>query len=142
MSEPSGRILVIDDDPEFSESVRAVLECKGHRVFTAKDGAKGLRLAARERPEVVIVDLLMVPEDGFAVCDQLRRQTETREAAIMVASAIGRKLHKDFGSLDVGTRLDADAYLTKPVDPDVLAGRVDELLQLARSRAQVREEEA
>ena len=134
MTKP-GKVLVIDDDPDFLQVTQLALERDGHKVLAAGDGTEGLRLAETERPEVVILDLLMVPQDGFAICESLRMANETRRPAILVISAIGEKLHKSFSSLDVGTRLDVDRYLDKPVDPHVLARTVNELLQVARQRA-------
>jgi len=134
MTKP-GKVLVIDDDPDFRQVTQLALERDGHEVVAAGDGAEGLRKAKTERPEVVILDLLMVPQDGFAICESLRRANATRRPAILVISSIGEKLHKSFSSLDVGTRLDVDRYLEKPVVPHVLLRTVNELLQVARQRA-------
>ena len=107
----------------------------GHQVFTAGNGAEGLQLAETAQPAVIILDLLMAPQDGFAICELLRQADATQRPAILVISAIGEKLHKSFASLDVGTRLDVDRYLDKPVAPQVLVRTVNELLQVARQRA-------
>jgi len=132
--ERPGKILVIDDDSDFREYARQVLEQEGHEVLLAADGAMGLELARSQQPEVVIVDLLMVPDDGFATCEHLRAWPETRHVAILVVSAIERKMHKQFASADVGARLDANGYLTKPVPPRELTQGVARLLQFARAR--------
>ena len=134
MTKP-GKVLVIDDDPDFLQVTQLALERDGHEVVAAADGAEGLHKAETERPEVVILDLLMAPQDGFAICESLRKTEEARRPAILVISAIGEKLHKSFSSLDVGTRLDVDGYLDKPVDLHVLVRTVNELLQVARARA-------
>jgi CheY-like chemotaxis protein len=132
--------MVIDDDVDFVEYVRAVLESAGHEVLTAMDGPSGLAMARLERPDVILVDLLMVPEDGFTTCDRLRQEPQTRRLAILVASAIGQKMHKTLASPEVGARLDADGFLEKPVEPEALARRVGEMVELARSRAHTSEE--
>ena len=134
MTKP-GKVLVIDDDPDFLQVTQLALERGGHEVLVAGNGAEGLQTAETEQPEVVILDLLMVPQDGFAISESLRAARQTPRPAILVISAIGEKLHKSFSSLDVGTRLDVDRYLDKPVDPHVLARTVNELLQVARQRA-------
>lgn len=141
MREKPEKVLIIDDDLDFVEYVRMALERAGRNVLGATTGSSGLETAWRERPAVVIVDLLMGPQDGFAICEELRARAETRHSAILVVSAIGKKLHKSFASPDVGARLDVDGFLDKPVQPDVLVRTVDEMLALARSRADRTEEE-
>jgi len=110
------------------------LESVGHRVVTASNGASGVAAAKAERPEVIIVDLLMSPEDGFTACEALRSAPETKHSAILVISAIGPKLHKTFSSTDLGARLDVDGFLEKPVETRALIERVNDMLLLARSR--------
>ena len=126
--------MVIDDDADFAEYVRLALEREGHRVLVAASGRAGLEVSARERPEVIIVDLLMAPGDGFTTCDELRRRPETKCSAVLVASAIGRKMRKSFASPEVGARLDADGFLDKPVTVETLVRAVNEMLELAQSR--------
>ena len=134
MNEITGKLLVIDDDADFADTVRLILERRGHQVFVATTGDDGLACARREHPEVIIVDLLMAPVDGFEICEALRSREETRHAAILVVSAIGRKMHKTFASPEVGARLHADGFLDKPIEFDALAGTVGDMLRLARSR--------
>ena len=141
MQEKPGKVLVIDDDPDFVEFVRITLECKGHTVVAASNGPAGIEIARRERPAVVVVDLLMAPEDGFTICEELRAWPETKRSAVLVISAIGEKLHKTFASSDVGPRLEADGFLDKPVRPEVLVKSINEMLALARTRTPVSEEE-
>jgi len=132
----AGKILVIDDDDTFLSSVERALEAQGYSVWTATDGQDGMEVARRERPDVIVVDLLMAPPNGFVVADELRTRPETQRAAILVVSAVGKKLHKHFASPEIGARLDVDGFLEKPVDLDVFVRRVEEMLQLARSRAE------
>jgi len=134
MKEP-GKILIIDDDRDFADCVRLALEREGHQVLVAGEGGEGIEIAGREIPEVIIVDLMMAPEDGFMTCEALRDLEATRRSAILVVSAIGEKLHKSFGSVDVGTRLDVDGFLDKPIQLDALVNTVEEMLRLARTRA-------
>jgi len=135
-----GKILIIDDDSDYAESMRLVLEGAGHRTLVASTGRMGVEVARREHPDVILVDLLMAPDDGFETCDQLRSLPETRRTAILVVSAIGAKMHKSFSSPEIGTRLDADGFLEKPVEPANLVRTVAEMLRLARSRAEQPEE--
>ena len=139
--EKPGKVLVIDDDPDFVEYIRMALQRAGHEALVATNGASGIQIAQREHPAVIIIDLLMGPQDGFTTCEQLRASPETQRSAILVVSAIGQKLHKTFASADVGARLDVDGFLDKPVDLDVLEETVGDMLALARSRARTTEEE-
>jgi len=137
----SDSILVIDDDPDFVKYVKTTLEHEGYTVLSASSGQEGIEAAIRCRPAVVVLDLLMTPEDGFATCEELRSNPETRRAAIVVISAIGQKMHKKFGSLDVGARLDVDGFFEKPVEPEVLTRTVSDMLALAHSRRPAAKEE-
>ena len=141
MSEQPAKALVIDDDTDFTEYVRMALEAEGFEAFAASDGEAGVEAARRERPEVILVDLLMAPKDGFDICEELRASPETRDSAILIVSGINRKLHKSFTSPEVGARLDVDGYLDKPVDREVLVKTVNDMLRLARRRMGAAEEE-
>lgn len=141
MGKRSDSILVIDDDPDFVKYVKTTLEHEGYTVLSASSGQEGIEAAIRCRPAVVVLDLLMTPEDGFATCEELRSNPETRRAAIVVISAIGQKMHKKFGSLDVGARLDVDGFFEKPVEPEVLTRTVSDMLALAHSRRPAAKEE-
>ena len=128
------KILIIDDDPDFGDYVRKVLDREGYEVLVAADGHAGVATARVARPSVILVDLLMAPENGFSVCERLRQAPETMSAAVVIVSAIRQKLHKTYASPEVGARLDADAFLDKPIDPKMLVKVVAEMHQLAKSR--------
>jgi len=134
MPDTAGKVLLIDDDEVFAECIRNVLESRDYEVLVAADGIAGVETARRELPDVIIVDLLMAPPDGFAITDTLRSDPRTHGSAILVVSAIGRKLHKHVASIEVGARLDTDGYLEKPVDLYALVERVEDMVRLARSR--------
>jgi len=138
----SESILVIDDDPDFVNYVKTTLEHEGYTVMSASSGQDGVQAARRCRPAVVILDLLMIPEDGFATCEELRSDPATRRAAIVVISAIGQKMHKKFASLDVGARLDVDGFMEKPIEPGDLSRTVSDMLALAHSRMHATEEKS
>ena len=140
MQKKRQKVLVIDDDSDFVNYVQTTLEHHGYSVLTATDGPEGIRIARSERPPLIILDLMMVPEDGFTASDELRACPETQQAAILVISAIAEKLHKTFASPDVGTRLDVDGFLEKPVSTEMLTKTVEEMLALAETRARTTED--
>jgi two-component system KDP operon response regulator KdpE len=115
------RVLVVDDEPSILRALRINLTARHYEVITAADGASGLAAAARERPDVIIVDLGLPDMDGTKIIDGVRGWAST---PIIVLSAWGQESQK-VAALDAG----ADDYVTKPFGMDEL---------LARLRAAVR----
>ncbi len=100
--------------------VRAVLEADGFRVLEAHDGEQGLKLAASERPSVVILDVMMPGLDGFEVC----RRIDHQSTKVLMLTALG-DVTTEVASLEAGAR----GYLTKPFSSMELLDRVEELLK-------------
>ena len=103
------RILVIDDDQAIAELVKVNLELLGHQVTTAHDGIKGLALAQQNKPDMVVLDVMMPDLDGFTVCQRLRQNPATHTIPILMLTALGMTKDKVTG-FDSG----ADDYLVKP----------------------------
>jgi DNA-binding response OmpR family regulator len=123
-----GRILVVDDDAVVRELLRMNFELEGHDVLEAADGASALVVVRDERPDAVLLDVMMPAPNGFEVCATLRDDPLT--AAIPVVLLTARALSADrVRGYDAG----ADAYVTKPFDPLELVELVEGLV--ARSRA-------
>src|SRR5439155_4049664 len=97
MPEPKG-ILIVDDDREIVGSLQSLLENKGYRVLTARDGQAGLELAQSTRPDVVVVDMMMPKKSGFAVLDALKSQSEEGPKVIMITANAGRR-HRDYAEI-------------------------------------------
>jgi len=117
------RILVADDDPDITEIISFSLRRHGYSVLTARNGQEALELAQRDRPDVVILDVMMPRIDGFEVCRRLRLASRI---PIIMLTAKDDEDDKVFG-LDVG----ADDYLTKPFSPKELVARVRAVLRRA-----------
>ena len=113
-------VLVVDDDAVLRRVVRAVLEADGFRVLEAHDGEQGLKLAASERPSVVILDVMMPGLDGVEVC----RRIDHQSTKVLMLTAIG-DVTTEVASLEAGAR----GYLTKPFSSMELLDRVEELLK-------------
>ena len=92
------RILVIDDDQAIAELVKVNLELLGHHVTTAHDGIKGLALAQQNRPDLVVLDVMMPDLDGFTVCQRLRQNPSTHPIPILMLTALGMTKDKAFGN--------------------------------------------
>lgn len=122
------RILVIDDDQAIAELIKVNLDLLGHQVSTANDGMKGLALAQQNRPDLIVLDVMMPDLDGFTVCQRLRQNSATAGIPVLMLTALGMTKDKVKG-FDSG----ADDYLTKPFEIPELQVRVRALLRRAGS---------
>jgi DNA-binding response OmpR family regulator len=123
-AEAKKRILLIDDDPEIIESMRYALEQAGYEVLIARDGNQGLAMVEKNRPDLVVVDMMMPKRSGFLVIEKLRRSDQrdlARQKIIMVTANEGRR-HKEYAGM-----LGVDDYLRKPFAMPVLLSSVRKL---------------
>jgi DNA-binding response OmpR family regulator len=125
------RVLVVDDDPTVSDVVRRYLEHAGHSVALVADGVTALNEYARQRPDLVILDLMLPGLDGLEVCRRLRLQPNS--APIIMLTALGEETDRIAG-LQIG----ADDYVTKPFSPRELVLRVQSVLRRSQPRQQDR----
>jgi DNA-binding response OmpR family regulator len=125
------KILIVDDDPDILEALSMILETKGYQVSTARDGVEGLANLRAEKPDLMILDLLMPKMDGFAVCKELQdpRWAKYRDTPILILSSVREEASRRRYELETGLALDVDDYVEKPIAPDVLLSRVDKLLK-------------
>jgi DNA-binding response OmpR family regulator len=122
---PGERILVIEDELPMRTVLRDCLERRGYRVLVASDGASGLERAIGEKPDLIVLDVMMPRLDGFAVCAELRRLSHA--VPILILTAKGRVGDRVRG-LDGG----ADDFLVKPFSRDELLARIGALLRRTR----------
>jgi len=124
-------ILVVDDDPDILDALSMILESKGYQVVTAQDGIEGLASLKAEKPDVMILDLLMPKMDGFAVCKELQdpRWSKYRDVRILILTSVREEASRRRYELETGLELDVDDYVEKPVSPDVLLDRVEKLIK-------------
>jgi DNA-binding response OmpR family regulator len=120
--EPLQRVLVVEDERPMRTVLRDCLERQGYRVLVAEDGARALEIALRERPDLIVLDVMMPRLDGLAVCAELRRLE--RPVPVLMLTAKGTVEDRVRG-LDVG----ADDYLVKPFSREELLARVRALLR-------------
>jgi two-component system alkaline phosphatase synthesis response regulator PhoP len=117
----SKKILVIDDEPKIVEICQDYLKASGFDVVSAGDGLNGLNVARREKPDLVVLDLMMPGMDGLDVCRSLRRDGNTPIIMLTARVEESDKL--------VGLELGADDYITKPFSPRELVARVRVVLR-------------
>jgi DNA-binding response OmpR family regulator len=118
------RVLAVDDDPIILHLLQLNLELEGFEVLTAGDGLAGLEAIRRERPQVVLLDVMMPNLDGFQVCRSVRADDDPSVAATPIVILSARAQRAD---VEAGMAAGADAYVTKPFDPLELVGIVDRL---------------
>lgn len=117
-------ILVIEDEEDVTDLVRYHLKKAKFRVISAKDGAEGLELAGSERPDAIILDIMLPRLNGFEVAKRLRAEESTRSIPLLILSAKGES-----ESRIKGLELGADDYLPKPFSPRELVLRIQSLLR-------------
>jgi CheY-like chemotaxis protein len=124
-------ILIVDDDFDFLEINRIILEGAGYRVVTATNPAEALARVDAEAPDLVITDLMMTSIDaGFGFSAQLKGDPRTADVPIIISTSVSSQLGLDFhpDSADDLATMNVDAYFDKPVDANALVVKVGELL--------------
>ena len=122
------KILVVDDDPDFVEYTRIVLESQGYEVQTAATSDVALQMMREDRPDVALLDVMMsYVLDGLNLTRQMRDDPELKDVPIIMISAIVSR--EEAGVFPTDEYLPVDAFLTKPVDPAVLLDQVAKLVQ-------------
>lgn len=120
----SAHILVVDDEPDISALVAYHLARESYRVRTASSGPEAIRAAEVERPDLIVLDLMLPGMSGLAVLEELRRRPETQDIPVILLTA--RKEEQD---RITGLRLGADDYVSKPFSPQELILRVGAVLR-------------
>ena len=127
------RILIVDDEPDAIEFVKAVLSDIGEfHIIPAKDGREGINKATADKPDLIILDVIMPGTDGFIVFHELRSSKETKDIPVImltgVADKIGIKFLKD--DMKNYTGSEPVEYIEKPLDPDLLKKTVRQVFNL------------
>lgn len=127
--EKQAKVLLIDDDPDFVAATKIVLESKPYQVVTALDGDEGLKKAREEKPDVIILDVIMPTRNGFDVCQQIKREPELEDIPVLMLTSFAQRVGETTVSVSKGLTTEAEDYLDKPVDPNELLRRVERLLK-------------
>ena len=133
----SARILVVDDIEANVRLLEAKLTAEYYEVLTASDGPTALAIAAQEKPDIVLLDVMMPGMDGFQVCRRLKDDPETRHVPVVLVTALDGRADRIAG-LEAG----ADEFLTKPIDDVMLFARVRSLTRLKMVIDELRTREA
>jgi DNA-binding response OmpR family regulator len=124
------KILAVDDDPDILDALTMILESQGYKVITAQDGIEGLANLKAEKPDLMILDLMMPKMDGWAVCKELQdpRWSKYRDIPILILTSVREEASRRRYELETGLELDVDDYVEKPFSPDILLERVKRLI--------------
>ena len=124
------KILIVDDDMDFCISTSKILENKDYDVVTAYDGKEAFQKLKKERPDLIILDIMLPDQDGFSLCAELKEKTNFFEIPILILTAING--NSDSGDEKYSQRIalhhHADDFAEKPIDPDELLAKIYLLL--------------
>jgi len=118
-----GKILVVDDEVYIVHILDFSLGVEGYEVSTAFDGEQALAKVAQERPNLIVLDIMMPKLDGYETCKRLKSDPATRDIPVILLSAKGRNVDQK-----VGFEVGADDYITKPFSPRKLVDRINSIL--------------
>jgi two-component system alkaline phosphatase synthesis response regulator PhoP len=118
-----GRILVVDDEIYIVHILDFSLGMEGYEVITALDGEQALEKARTEKPDLIVLDIMMPKLDGYETCKRLKADALTKDMPVILLSAKGRNVDQK-----VGFEVGADDYITKPFSPRKLVERINAIL--------------
>lgn len=124
------RILIVDDDPDFVEIARLILQSNGYETASASNGAQALANMRQEHPDLVLLDVMMSTVlDGVNVTHEMQADPQLKNIPVIMVSSIINSPHAEMFPTD--EYIPMDAWITKPIDPQDLLQKVDQLLKRA-----------
>lgn len=117
------KILVVDDEAQLVDMVKMRLEANNYDVITASDGQLALERARGEKPDLIILDLMLPKIDGYKVCRMLKFDEKYKKIPIIMFTARAQE-----SDMKRGAEVGADAYITKPFDSKLLLNKIEELI--------------
>jgi len=127
----NAKILIVDDDADFVESTRIVLESKPYEVIVAVNGNEALRKAAEEKPDLILLDIIMPVKDGFTAAEQLKKDPNLAKIPLLMLTSYSTKGSGTEIPRGSGYSLEADDYIEKPVSPQNLLAAIEKHLKKA-----------
>ncbi len=121
------KILVVDDDPDLVEATKIVLETK-YEVITASEGDEGVKKAKEVKPDLIILDVIMPVKDGFSAAEQIKKDPELADIPVIMLTSYAERKGETNIPASKGMMLEAEDYIEKPVKPEELLKRVEDLL--------------
>jgi len=118
------RILLIEDEEDIAALIKLQADLSGYKLHVEVDGINGYRAVEREKPDLVIVDVMLPGQNGFDVCRKIKNNSELKNIPVIILSAKGEEL-----DMILGLELGADDYVSKPFSPKVLFSRIKAVLR-------------
>ena len=128
------KILIVDDEEDLVKLVKYHLERDGYKALSAGNGEDALFLVRRERPELVVLDIMLPKIDGLEVCKKIKADPSLENTAIVMVTAKGEE-----SDIMAGLKLGADDYVTKPFSPKELVARVQAVLRRTKTSSTVKD---
>lgn len=128
MATKQPKILLVDDDPDFVEATKTVLETK-YQVVVATEGNAGLQKAKTEKPDLIILDVIMPVKDGFTAAEQIKKDPNLSKIPVIMLTSYAQRKGESNIPVSKGMMLEAEDYIDKPVKPEELLKRVEALLK-------------
>jgi len=122
------RVLVVDDEPDFSAIVKKYLEQAGFEVELAYDGVEGIAKVKANPPDAIVLDVMMPEKDGYAVCEELKNDDKYKDIPIVMLTAVSSHVSTTKYSHFDGMSMEADDYLPKPASAEEITESVKSLL--------------
>ncbi len=121
------KILIVDDEPNILVSLEYLMKREGYEVHLARDGQEAIEVLRRERPRLVLLDVMMPKKSGFEVCQEVRADESLKDTLVLMLTAKGRET-----DIAKGMGVGANAYVTKPFSTRELVQKVSELLETSK----------
>jgi two-component system alkaline phosphatase synthesis response regulator PhoP len=128
------KILLVDDDVDFVEATKTVLESKPYEVIIAYEGEEALRKARKENPDLILLDIIMPVKDGFTAAEQLKKDPQLSQIPVVILTSFSAKGAGTGIPRSQGAALEAEDYIEKPISPEKLLRTVETYLKPKGSR--------
>ena len=127
--EKKAKILLVDDDVDFIEATKTILESKPYEVIVAYEGNEGLLKAREGNPDLIILDVIMPVKDGFTAAEQLKKDPQLSKIPVIMLTAFATTGQETSIPFSRGLTLETEDYIDKPISPEELLARVDKHLK-------------
>ena len=127
--EKKAKILLVDDDEDFVEATKTVLESEAYEVIVAYEGNEALKKAKEETPDLILLDIIMPIKDGFTAAEQLKKDPQLSEIPTLMLTSFSTRRGETTIPVSKGYTLEAEDYIEKPVSPAELLARVKTFLK-------------
>jgi two-component system alkaline phosphatase synthesis response regulator PhoP len=123
------KVLIIDDDIDFVNATKTVLESQNYQISVAYNGGEGLQKARGEKPDLIILDIIMPIKDGFTVAEQIKKDSELSRIPVLILTSFSSRKGETSIAVSEGMKLQTEDYIEKPAAPEELLKAAERLLK-------------